>query len=117
MEICLASSSPVRICVCFYPHHPVDCVKNMDARTRTYTVHMPLSLAICNLLTTHPLCALPLRCYTPSYSFFIPRDILSSPSFLFLPKLSQLKNNTFQMRHRLHLICYISNLKYCDFSQ
>lgn len=79
----------VRICVCFYSRHPVGW--KTWTRTRIY-LHMPLSLAVCNLLTTHPLCALPLRCcntFLPCLSLY--RVTLSSSPFLFLPNLSQLK--------------------------
>lgn len=54
----------------FYPRHPVDRVENSDTHTRARSfVRAALSLAVCNLLTTHLLCIATLFAATPCSAF------------------------------------------------
>lgn len=79
----------------FYPRHPVDCVENSDTHTRARricSVRTPLSLAVCNLLTTHLLCIATLFAATPC-SAFLYTACSSSSAHLSLLNLFQSGNN------------------------
>jgi len=80
----------------FYPRsHPVDRVENSDTHTRVRrvcSIRTPLSLAVCNLLTTHLLCIATLFAATPC-SAFLYTACSPSSAHLSLLNLFQLGNN------------------------